>query len=262
MVTLQSPAASRKYAASLRIVTHASHGAASPCQNAWGNGMRKIDILVTSEIEGGLAPFEHGDLQLVFHRLNRLSELPLLEGSTWAFVDWMLPETSGLEICRQIRCAPQTAHAHITVILDEDDNEIRRRALRAGADDYLVGPANRSKLLDRVMSVSSNVYDAGAIRSITLGDLTVDFAAFRCSWRGTAIPMMPNEFRLMRFFAEHPGRVFTRTQLIAALGKQDPPVDERTVDVWIGRLRRALRAAGAGDLLRTVRSLGYVFDRP
>jgi two-component system phosphate regulon response regulator PhoB len=74
--------------------------------------------------------------------------------------------------------------------------------------------------------------------------------------------MMPNEFRLLRFFVEHPGRVFTRAQLITALGKQEPPIDERTVDVWIGRLRRAMRAAGAGDLLRTVRSLGYVFDRP
>ena len=224
--------------------------------------MRKIDILVTSEIEGGLAPFEHGELQLVFHKLNRLSELPLLEGSTWAFVDWMLPDTSGLEICRQIRCAPQTAPAHITIVLDEDDAEAKRRALRAGADDYMIAPITRSMLLDRVMSVAGNLYDAGAIRAVSLGDLAVDLAAFRASWRGKPIPMMPNEFRLLRFFAEHPGRVFTRAQLIAALGKQEPPVDERTVDVWIGRLRRALRAAGAGDLLRTVRSLGYVFDRP
>jgi two-component system phosphate regulon response regulator PhoB len=73
---------------------------------------------------------------------------------------------------------------------------------------------------------------------------------------------MPNEFRLLRYFVEHPGRVFTRSQLISALGKQEPAVDERTVDVWIGRLRRALRAAGAGNPLRTVRSLGYVFDVP
>lgn len=224
--------------------------------------MRKVDILITSDIEGGLGAFEHGDLQLVFHKLRRLSELPLLEGSTWAFVDWMLPETSGLEICRQIRCAPPTTQAHITVILDEDDAELKRRALRAGADDYMIGPANRGMLLDRVMSVASNLYDAGAVRTINLGELAVDLAAFRASWRGKAIPMMPNEFRLLRFFAEHPGRVFTRGQLISALGKQEPPIDERTVDVWVGRLRRALRVAGAGDLLRTVRSLGYVFDRP
>lgn len=73
---------------------------------------------------------------------------------------------------------------------------------------------------------------------------------------------MPNEFRLLRYFIEHPGRVFTRLQLMAALGKQEPPVDERTVDVWIGRLRRALRKAGAGEPLRTVRSLGYILDEP
>jgi two-component system phosphate regulon response regulator PhoB len=224
--------------------------------------MQKVDILVTSEIDGGLAPFEHGDLQFVFHRLNRLSELPLLEGSTWAFINLVLPNTSGLEICRQIRCAPQTAQAHITIILDEDDHEIKRRALRAGADDYMVAPVSRSQLLDRVMSATSDLHDAGAARSISLGELTIDLSAFRASWRGKTIPMMPNEFRVLRFFVEHPGRVFTRTQLIAALGKQEPPVDERTVDVWIGRLRRALRAAGAGEPLRTVRSLGYVLDRP
>ena len=79
---------------------------------------------------------------------------------------------------------------------------------------------------------------------------------------GKAVDLMPNEFRLLRFLVEHPGRVFTRSQLIAALGKHDAPVDERTVDVWIGRLRRALRSSGAGDMLRTVRSVGYVLDLP
>ena len=224
--------------------------------------MRRIDILVTSELAGGLAPFQHGELEIMFHSWHKPSELPLLEGAVWAFVDWVLPEISGLEICRQLRCAPLTTQAHITMVLEEDDVEARRRALRAGADDYLVGPANRTMVLDRVMSVVLHDYDGGALRSLTLGDLSIDLAAFLASWRGKPISLMPNEFRLLRFFVEQPGRVFTRTQLIAALGKQDPPVDERTVDVWIGRLRRALRGSGAGDPLRTVRSLGYVFDRP
>jgi len=148
------------------------------------------------------------------------------------------------------------------MVLDDDDIDARRRALRAGADDYLIGPASRTVLLDRVMSVALNDYDGGALRSLNLGELSIDLAAFLASWRGKPIGLMPNEFRLLRFFVEHPGRVFTRAQLIAALGKQDPPVDERTVDVWIGRLRRALRGSGAGDPLRTVRSLGYVLDRP
>ena len=81
-------------------------------------------------------------------------------------------------------------------------------------------------------------------------------------WAGRAILLRPNEFRLLRFFAENPNQVHSRPDLIAGLGKLDPPIDERTVDVWIGRLRRALKSAGAGNPLRTVRSLGYVFDAP
>lgn len=222
--------------------------------------MRHVDILLTSDIEGGLAPFRHGELEAVFHKWTNLGELPLLEGALWAFIDWVLPDIAGLEVCRRLRCDPLTAQAHITMILDEDDQDSRRRALRTGADDYMIGPVDRAALLDRVLSLQLRDHDAGALRAITLGNLTIDLAAFQARWLGKAIPLMPNEFRLLRYFVEHPGRVFTRSQLISALGKQEPPVDERTVDVWIGRLRRALRAAGAGNPLRTVRSLGYVFD--
>ncbi|MFA7586984.1 MAG: response regulator transcription factor [Novosphingobium sp.] len=224
--------------------------------------MRHIAILLTSEIEGGMAPFSHGGLEIAFHRWTRPGDLPLIEGSLWAFVNWVLPEISGLELCRRLRCDPQTAGAHITMILDEDDQDARRRALRAGADDYMVGPATRTALLDRVLAARIDHHDTTALRALSLGDLTIDLAAFQARWRGQAIPLMPNEFRLLRYLVEHPGRVFTRAQLIAALGKQEPALDERTVDVWIGRLRRALRAAGAGTPLRTVRSLGYVLDRP
>jgi two-component system phosphate regulon response regulator PhoB len=201
-------------------------------------------------------------MQIRFHRWARLSDLPLLDNTAWAFVDWVLPDISGLEICRQLRCAPLTARAHITMILEEDDLDVRRRALRAGADDYMVGPINRTMVLDRVLSTVMQDYDGAMLHSLSAGDLTIDLAAVLARWKGKPIPLMPNEFRLLRFFVEHPGRVFTRAQLIAALGKQEPPVDERTVDVWIGRLRRALRAVGAGDPLRTVRSLGYVLDTP
>jgi two-component system phosphate regulon response regulator PhoB len=222
--------------------------------------MHHIDILLTSDLDGGVAPFRHGEIEAVFHKWTSLGELPLLDGALWAFVDWVLPDISGLEVCRRLRCDPLTAQAHITMILDEDDPEARRRALRSGADDYMVAPLGRMALLDRVLSLQPDGPDAGALHAVTLGDLTIDLAAFQARWQTTAIPLMPNEFRLLRYFIEHPGRVFTRTQLISALGKQEPPVDERTVDVWIGRLRRALRAAGAGNPLRTVRSLGYVLD--
>ena len=148
------------------------------------------------------------------------------------------------------------------MILEDDDLEARRRALRAGADDYMIGPADRTALLDRIMSMKIHDQETIAHRALQQGELTIDLAAFQARWKGKPIPLMPNEFRLLRYFVEHPGRVFSRSQLIAALGKQEPAVDERTVDVWVGRLRRALRAAGAGNPLRTVRSLGYVFDAP
>jgi len=227
--------------------------------------MQRIDILLTGELEGGFAPFRHADLELVLHRWSASAQLPLIDGALWAFVDWVLPDMSGLELCRRLRCDPGTAAAHITIVLDEDEPEDRKRALRTGADDYLVGPLTRTALLDRVLSGNMTEHGLGEQggangRKVALGELIIDIPAFQARWKGKGIALMPNEFRLLRYFVEHPGRVFTRTQLISALGKQEPSIDERTVDVWIGRLRRALKSVGAGNPLRTVRSLGYVFD--
>lgn len=224
--------------------------------------MKRIDVLLTSEPADGSATFSHGDLEVVFHRWSRNAQLPLIEGALWAFVDLVLPEISGLEVCRRLRVDPLTAQAHITMVLDENDPEIRRRVLRAGADDYMAGPVSRAAVLDRVLASRPAEVDPGVLRTISLGELSVDPAAFQARYAGRVVPLMPNEFRLLRYLAEHPGRVFTRSQLIAALGKQELPMDERTVDVWIGRLRRSLRAAGGGEMLRTVRSLGYVLDTP
>jgi two-component system phosphate regulon response regulator PhoB len=223
--------------------------------------MRQIDILVTGDLPGGNDSFAHGDLRVVFHNWEWAAPLPLLDGRPWAFVDWVLPELSGLELCRRLRCDPQTEQAHVTMILEEDDAEPKRRALRAGADDYIVGPVDRASVLDRVLSVQLPEREAPG-RTLRLGDLTLDLAALQARWKDKAIGLMPNEFRLLRYLMEQPGHVFSRGQLIAALGKQEQPVDERTVDAWVSRLRRALREAGAGYPLRTVRSLGYVLDRP
>ena len=170
---------------------------------------RHIDILITNDLDGGGAPFTHGDLQVAFHKLDRSGELPLLDGALWAFVDWVLPEISGLELCRRLRCDPLTAQAHVTMILEEDDQDARRRALRTGADDYMVGPITRAALLDRVLSLKLNDPNEGALRALALGGLTIDLAAFQARWHGKPVPLMPNEFRLLRYFVEHPGRVFT-----------------------------------------------------
>lgn len=222
--------------------------------------MRRIDILLASELSEGVAPFRHDQFEVFFHRWRALDDLPLIEGSLWVFIDWVLSEMSGLELCRRLRADSLTAHAHVTMVLQEDSLEDRKRALRMGADDYMVGPLSRTALLDRVLGAKMGDQDSTGSRVVSQGDLTVDVAAFQARFQGKPVSLMPNELRLLRYFIEHPGRVFNRTQLIAALGKQEPPVDERTVDVWIGRLRRALKSVGAGNPLRTVRSLGYVFD--
>jgi len=220
--------------------------------------MRQIDILFTSFLLGGFEPIVQDDLDIRLYRWSGDSALPLIEGQVWAFIDWTLPHFSGLEICRKLRSDPRTIHAHITMILEEDDYDDRRRALRAGADDYMIGPIDRSKALGRVMSLQLRDFDEAMQRKLTFGDLTISLSSLQVHLRGRPIHLTPGEFRLLRFLVERPGRVFTRLQLIEALGKQEPPIDERTVDVWIGRLRRALH--GAGISLRTVRSRGYVLD--
>ena len=223
--------------------------------------MRQIDILLTDPLRGGQDSFVHGDLRVVFHGWNWAAPLPLLDGSPWAFVDWLLPELSGLKLCRRLRCDTQTEAAHITMVLEEDDADAKRRAVDR-ADDVVICPGpQRAAVLDRVLSVQLPEREAPA-RSLKLGDLSLDLTALQARWQGKPVPLMPNELRLLRYLMEQPGHVFSRGQLIAALGKKEQPIDERTVDAWVSRLRRALREAGAGYPLRTVRSLGYVLDRP
>ena len=146
------------------------------------------------------------------------------------------------------------------MVLERDDVEDRRRALRAGADDYIVGPIDRTIILDRVLALQLKQHQRHALHQLERGMLSIDLAALRAKWAGAPIDLSPNEFRLLRFFAENPNRVLSRSELIAGLGKLDPPIDDRTVDVWVGRLRKAFRNVGAAEALRTVRSMGYVLD--
>lgn len=222
--------------------------------------MAVINILITGEEVGGYDAFDNGETRYVFDRLTSGGPHRLMEGSVCAFVDWVLEDLSGLEMCRRLRANPRTADAHITVVLETCDAEDKRRALAAGADDYVVGPIDRTTVLDRVLALGSGRMAQASNRPFQLGDLEIDLPALQARWQAKAIPLRPNEFRLLRFFAENADRVLTRTELIDGLGKQEPPIDERTVDVWIGRLRRALRLVGAGEPIRTVRSIGYVYD--
>ena len=222
--------------------------------------MDVVNIFLTSDFGESLDDFVHDQRRFTFDRLGPEGPRRLVEGPMWAFVDWVMPEISGLELCRRLRADARTAEAHVTMVLEEDDAEDRRRALRAGADDYVVGPLTRTAVLDRVLALQSRGAERNATRRFEAGALTIDMAALQARWNGEPIQLRPNEFRLLRYFAENPNRVLTREDLIGGLGKREPPIDERTVDVWIGRLRRAIKAAGGGNPLRTVRSLGYVFD--
>ena len=221
-----------------------------------------ITIFLTAQLAETLEDFEHDGTRFTFARLFPDGPRRLVEGPMWAFVDWVMDDIAGLEMCRRLRADARTADAHVTMVLESDDVEDRRRALRAGADDYMVGELDRRAVLDRVLALQSHQQKRHATQRIELGELTIDLTALQARWAGRAVQLRPNEFRLLRPFAENPNEVLSRTTLIAGLGKLDPPIDERTVDVWIGRLRRALKAAGAGNPLRTVRSLGYVFDLP
>lgn len=181
--------------------------------------------------------------------------------SVWCFVDWLLPNMSGLEIVRRLREMRGTRDAHITMVLEDSDAEERRRALRAGADDYMTGPLSALALVERMSRYEAVGSTPAPPRARLInGDLTIDLAAHQLRYRGAPVPLRPNEFRLLVHFMEHPDQVFSRTALIERLGKDGGVIDERTVDVWVGRLRRALTAQGAPDPLRTVRALGYVMD--
>lgn len=224
--------------------------------------MDVVNIFLSDPIGDTLEDFEHDGIRFTFDRLAGGGPRRLLEGQVWAFVDWVMEDCSGLEMCRRLRADPRTAEAHITIVLEQDDPEDRRRALRAGADDYMVGPLDRTAILDRVFALQDRRRQRHVTQQIRLGDLTIDLMALQARWHDSAVPLRPNEFRLLRFFVENPDRVLSRLELIEGLGKLEPPIDERTVDVWIGRLRRALKGAGAGNMLRTVRAMGYVLDSP
>lgn len=220
-----------------------------------------VNILTTTALPGGDQPFTHAGVRFAFAGLDASGPQQVIDGAVFAFIDWAMPTISGLEMCRRMRTDPRTAQAHLTMVLESDEPEDRRRALSAGADDYMVGPIDRNGVLDRVLVL----YDAAGPRPgqlVSQGDLVIDRAAMRARWKGRVIPLAENEFRLLSFLAERPNQVHTRHDLLTALGKQSSPISERTTDVWMKRLRTGLKEVGIADALRTVRQHGYSFELP
>ncbi len=175
-------------------------------------------------------------------------------------VDWLLPDISGLEMCRLLRANPATEQAHITVILDEADNDIQRRVLRAGADDYLIRPVITDSLLERISLYIDGSSISNTAPKLSHGELVIDIDAYGVRYRNRILPLPQNEYRLLTHFVANPNKLLSRQNLIQMIGKDRELLDERTVDVWIGRLRHILISHGIPDPIRTVRSHGYVLD--
>lgn len=222
--------------------------------------MKRVSILVTGAQAARFDDYLHGDTVFAFDLLEPSGPRRLMEGPTWAFVDWVMDDLSGLEMCRRLRADPRTRDAHVTMVLEQDDSEDRRRALKAGADDYAIGPLSRQAMLDRVLALHHAGEHRPGVLPLNIGALQINLVGQQVLWRGQRVPLRPNEFRLLRFMAENPNRVLSRHELLDGLGKAEHLEYERTVDVWVKRLRQGLAEAGAADLLRTVHGKGYVLD--
>jgi two-component system phosphate regulon response regulator PhoB len=176
-------------------------------------------------------------------------------------LDWMLPLLSGIEVCRQIRRAPATRSLPVIMLTARGEEGDRVRGLNSGADDYVVKPFSLGELVARLRAVIRRAQPNAGEDLLRYADVTMDLVAHRVSRAGQPVHLGPTEFRLLRHFLQNPARVFSREQLLDRIWGHYAEVELRTVDVHIRRLRKALNAIGEGDLVRTVRSVGYSLDR-
>lgn len=172
-------------------------------------------------------------------------------------LDWMLPKISGIEICRRVRTRQETANLPIIMLTAKTEEADRIRGLETGADDYVTKPFSTNELMARVKAVLRRIRPALMDDKIRIGDIEIDRATHSVMRAGVQIHLGPTEFRLLEYFAQHPGRVFSREQLLDGVWGSDVYVEARTVDVHIGRLRKALMSEGGDNPIRTMRSAGY-----
>lgn len=177
-------------------------------------------------------------------------------------LDWMLPNLSGIEICRQIRRNSGLRNLPVVMLTARGAEEDKIRGLDAGADDYLPKPFSVKELIARLRAVLRRTRPVLAERRIVRGSIELDLDTHRVNRDGADVHLGPTEFRLLRHFMEHAGRVQSRGQLLDAVWGRDAEVEERTVDVHIRRLRLAMNNENGEDIIRTVRSAGYAFEAP
>jgi two-component system, OmpR family, phosphate regulon response regulator PhoB len=175
-------------------------------------------------------------------------------------LDWMLPKVSGIEVCRRLRSRAETRNLPIIMLTARGEESDRVRGLDTGADDYLSKPFSMAELSARIRAVLRRIRPGLAEDRVRRGDIIIDRVAHRVKRGGRDVHLGPTEFRLLDYLMQHPGRVFSREQLLDAVWGSDVYVEARTVDVHIGRLRKALNRDIDDDPIRTVRSAGYSLD--
>ena len=175
-------------------------------------------------------------------------------------LDWMLPSVSGIEICRRLRQRTATRNLPIIMLTARGEEGDRIRGLDTGADDYVVKPFSMAEFIARIRAVLRRIRPGLAEDEIRQGDIVIDRIAHRVKRGDKEIHLGPTEFRLLDYFLQNPGRVLSREQLLNAVWGSDVYVETRTVDVHIGRLRRALSPHDQDDPIRTIRSSGYALE--
>ncbi|MGP0092915.1 MAG: phosphate regulon transcriptional regulator PhoB [Xanthobacteraceae bacterium] len=175
-------------------------------------------------------------------------------------LDWMLPGLSGIELCRRLRMRPESRQLPIIMLTARGEESERVRGLTTGADDYVVKPFSVPELIARVRALLRRSSPERVSTVLGFGDIELDRDKKRVSRSGRPIDLGPTEYRLLEFLMERPGRVFSREQLLDGVWGNEVYIDERTVDVHVGRLRKALNRGHADDPIRTVRGSGYALD--
>ncbi len=200
-----------------------------------------FDVSVARDGEGGMEAIDADDPDLVV-------------------LDWMLPNMSGIEICRQMRQRTATRSTPVIMLTAKGEESDRVRGLETGADDYIVKPFSPAELTARIKAVLRRAHPEQLGETLDYEDISMDLETHRVMRGERSVKLGPTEFRLLRTLLEKPGRVFCREQLLDRVWGRDIYVELRTVDVHIRRLRKALNGPNEKDLIRTVRSAGYSLD--
>jgi two-component system phosphate regulon response regulator PhoB len=175
-------------------------------------------------------------------------------------MDWMLPGVSGVELARELKSSADTRDLPIIVVTARTEEEDRVRGLNIGADDYVTKPFSFPELIARIKAVLRRTLPGGEAEKLSVGGLEVDGASQRVTAKGEPVRLGPTEYRLLHFFLSHPDRVYSREQVLDRVWGRAVYVEERTVDVHIRRLRKALEPHGCDGMIQTVRGSGYRFS--